>query len=175
MARAAPRARSKGPVQRNLGPKRAVNFSFTRARLHRPRNDASLTRSRAHERKAEGTELPAIVSFLREHVEQEEKRIRIEQRQTYQQWRERQQTAREERLLSGADCKWMQMRKSPHWYCRSNGRTYRLSPTEDKMWNLHRVSSISDDEQGATVGKYRRRGDATKAVAEMAYRPEPRW
>jgi hypothetical protein len=28
------------------------------------------------------------------------------------------------------------------------------------------------DEKGAILGKYQRRGDATKAIAEMAYRPE---
>jgi hypothetical protein len=43
------------------------------------------------------------------------------------------------------------------------------------MWNLYRVNSTSDDEQGVSVGKYKQRGDATKAVADMAYRPEPKW
>jgi hypothetical protein len=43
------------------------------------------------------------------------------------------------------------------------------------MWNLHRVTSASDEEKGALIGKYQRRGDATKVVAEMAYQPEPRW
>ncbi len=43
------------------------------------------------------------------------------------------------------------------------------------MWDLYRVNSTSDDENGALLGKYRARGDATKAVKEMAYKPEPRW
>ena len=33
----------------------------------------------------------------------------------------------------------------------------------------------ADDEKGMVLGKYQRRGDATKAIAEMAYQPEPRW
>jgi hypothetical protein len=37
------------------------------------------------------------------------------------------------------------------------------------------VNSVSDDEKGAFIGKYQRRGDATKVVAEAAYRPEPKW
>jgi hypothetical protein len=125
--------------------------------------------------KAEGTELPAIVGCLRDHVEREEERLRVEREENYRQWREQDRVAREERLLSGADCKWTQLQKSPHWFCRTNGRTYRLSPTKDKMWNLCRVNSTLDDEEGALIGKYRHRGDATKVVTEMAYKPEPRW
>lgn len=125
--------------------------------------------------KAAGTELPAIIGCLQEHVEKEEERLRLEQEERYRQWREQDKIAREQRLLSGADCKWTQIRGSANWYCRANGRTYRLSPTQDKMWHLHRVNSVSDDEQGALIGKYQRRGDATKVVAEMAYQSEARW
>jgi hypothetical protein len=125
--------------------------------------------------KAEGTELPAIIQLLRDHVEREEDRISVEQQDRHQRWREQDRMAREQRLLSGADCKWTQLQKSQCWYCRTNGRTYRLSPTKDKMWNLYRVNSTSDDEKGALIGKYQRRGDATKVVVERAYQPEPKW
>ena len=125
--------------------------------------------------KAEGTELPAIIGLLRDHLEREEERLHAEQQERYRQWQEEDRIAREQRLLSGADCKWTQHRKSPSWYCRYNGRTYRLSPTKDKMWHLHRVNSVSDDEEGVLIGQYQRRGDATKVVAQIAYQPEPRW
>ena len=122
-----------------------------------------------------GTELPAIIGLLRDHVEREEECLRVEQQEQYQQWREEDRIKREQRLTSGADCNWTQLQNSLHWYCRTNGRTYRLSPTKDKMWNLYRVNSTSDDEKGVLIGKYQRRGDATKVVKEMAYQPEPRW
>jgi hypothetical protein len=61
---------------------------------------------------------------------------------------------------------------SQHWYCRKNGRTYRLSPTNDKRWTLDRVSSVSDDEEGSFVGKYQNRRDATKVIAQIAYHDE---
>jgi len=125
------------------------------------------------EEKAAGTELPAIVGRLRDHIEQEEERISFEQQARYQQQREQDRLAREQRLHSGADCKWTQLRGSKTWYCRANGRTYRLSPSQDKRWHLHRVSTVSDDEEGVFVGIYQRRGDATKAVATVAYQPEP--
>ncbi len=125
--------------------------------------------------KAEGTELPAIIGLLRDHVEREEECLHLEQQERYQRWREEDRLAREQRLLSGADCTWTHLRPSPNWYCRANGRTYRLSPTADKMWHLCRVNSVSDEEEGAYIGKYQRRGDATKVVAQMAYQPEPRW
>jgi hypothetical protein len=125
--------------------------------------------------KAAGTELAAIIGLLREHVDHEEDRIRVEQQESYKRWREEDRAAREQRLLLGADCKWTQLQKSPNWYCRVNGRTYRVSPTKDKKWNLCRVNSVSDDEKGVLVGTYQGRGDATKVIAEMAYKPEPRW
>jgi hypothetical protein len=125
--------------------------------------------------RGEGTELPAIIGLLREHVENEEERIRVEHQEQNERRREEDREAQEQRLLSGADCKWTQFRKSQHWYCRANGRAYRLSPTNDKMWQLYRVKAIPDDEEGVLIGKYRARGDATKVVTEMAYKPEPKW
>ncbi len=125
--------------------------------------------------KAEGTELSAIIGLLREYVEREEERLRNEQNQRHQEWRERDRVAREQRLLSGADCGWTQLPKSLHWYCRKNGRTYRLSPANEKMWNLYRVNAVSDEEKGVLLGTYRQRGDATKAIKQIAYKPEPRW
>lgn len=103
--------------------------------------------------KAEGTELPAIVGLLRDHVEREEERLRTERDERYRRQSEEDRIAREQRLLSGADCQWTQLQKSPCWYCRANGRMYRLTPTKGKMWNLQRVNSISDDEEAGVVGR----------------------
>jgi hypothetical protein len=58
---------------------------------------------------------------------------------------------------------------------RANGRTFRLSPNKDKMWELYRVLSVSDDEKGMWIGKYRARGDATKVIKQIAYQPELKW
>jgi hypothetical protein len=125
--------------------------------------------------KTESTELPAIIGLLRDHIESEEERLYAERQQEWQRRREEDRLAREERLLSGADCNWTQLQKSQHWYCRANGRTFRLSPTKDKMWHLYRVKSVSDEEEGYVIGKYKARGDASKVVKENAYQPEPRW
>lgn len=125
--------------------------------------------------KAEGTELVAIIRLLRDYAEGEEERLLVERQERYQQIRDQDRVAREERLLSGADCGWTQLRKSPHWFCRTNGRTYRLTPTKEKRWQLYRVQSTSGDEEGVVIGTYRGRGEATKVIAEMAYKPEPRW
>jgi hypothetical protein len=78
--------------------------------------------------KAESTELPAIIQLLRDYVEKEEDRLRAEQQESYRRWREEHRVAREQRLLSGADCGWTQLRKSPHWYCRMAGLTVRHRP-----------------------------------------------
>jgi hypothetical protein len=124
--------------------------------------------------KAEGTELPAIIQLMRDHLEREEERIRQEQEDNRKRWLQEEREAREQRLLSGADCIWTQLRNSVLWHCRVNGRTYRLSPTNDKMWRLYRVDTFAPDEEGFLLGKYQRRADATKAVKQMAYQAEPR-
>jgi hypothetical protein len=121
--------------------------------------------------KASGTELPAIIGLLRDHVEREEERLRVEQKEQHKQWRKNNRIAQEQRLLSGADCKWTQLAKSPDWHCRTNGRLYRLSPTKDKMWNLYRANSV-DGPNGSLIGKYQNRGDATKVVAQVAFQPD---
>lgn len=119
---------------------------------------------------AETAEAPATESAKAAVITVEVFGARVEVRA-----REEERNRQEQRLLSGADCKWTQFGKSRYWYCRANARTFRLSPTKDKMWHLHRVKSVSDDDEGDLVGKYRRRGDASKVVNEMAYQPESRW
>lgn len=125
-----------------------------------------------HRERAKGAELPTIIGMLREHVENEEKRLRDEQEERWRQTREEERQRREGRLLSGADCGWT-LPNSPNWLCRTNGRAYRLSPTKDRMWDLARVESVADHEPGRWIGKYRYRRDATKIVARIAYEPEP--
>ncbi|MEZ0000953.1 hypothetical protein [Sinorhizobium fredii] len=125
--------------------------------------------------KAEGTELPAIIGLLSEHVECEEERLRVEREEKYKRMRQLEREAAEQRLMSGADCKWTQLGRAPQWYCRTNGRTYRLTPTSDKRWDLHRVNAPSAEENGHHIGRYRGRGDATKIVAQIAYQAEPRF
>lgn len=126
--------------------------------------------------KVDGTELPAIVALLREHVEMAYVRTCEEQREQAQRERELARIAREQRLLSGADCPWTQIQGSQHKYCRANGRAYRLSRTDDKKWSLCRVKSISDGENGGPpLGKYQRPEDATKAIEQLAYQPEAKW
>lgn len=117
--------------------------------------------------------MPAILGLLREYTLREEERLRALQRQRYLEGREQDRRDREQRLFSSADCRWTQYQKL-YWFCRTNGRTYRLSPASDNMWNLHRVKSISAEESGILMGKYRSRRDASKAVATMAYQPDPR-
>lgn len=118
--------------------------------------------------------MSAIIGLLRDHVEREGERLHLEQRERYEQAREEHRLAREQRLLSGADCGWTQLQKTLNWFGRANGRTDRLSPTKDKMWPLHRVKAVADDEEGILIGTYQRRGDAIKVV-EVARQPEPRW
>lgn len=124
--------------------------------------------------KSEGTELPAILARLREFIETEEARLAEERQRAYRKAQDELRDAQVQRVFSGSDCMWTQITGSLHWYCRVNGRTYRLSPMENRMWQLCRVVQVGDSEDGNDLGRYRGRGDATKAVADMAHRPEPR-
>jgi len=123
--------------------------------------------------KAEGTELPAVIGAIQEWAEQEEVRQWHEREAARQRQIEEERVALEQRLLSGADCKWTPLNKSVEVYCRMNGRTYRLSRTGNTTLELHRIKSLAD-QQGLLIGTYRTRADATKVIAEAAYLPEPR-
>ncbi len=125
--------------------------------------------------KAEGTEMRAIIGRLRMHIEDEDIRMWKEHRERSEKRLEERKQAAQDRLNSGADCPWTQRPKSKHLYCRRNGRLYRLSPTnDDGRVRLFRVQQIDDDERGDVLGLYQSRGDAAKAVKEIAYRPERR-
>ncbi|MDX9862696.1 MAG: hypothetical protein RBS99_17450 [Rhodospirillales bacterium] len=122
---------------------------------------------------AAGTELPAVIGALQEHVEGEERRLRVEQKTAWRMRVEEERIALQRRFLSGADCKWTSIEKSKELYRRINGRSYRLSPTADKLWKLFRIDSVGDE--GVLIGKYSYRRDVNKLLAKLAYEPEPRW
>jgi hypothetical protein len=121
-----------------------------------------------------GTDMPAIVAAIQQFVEEDNESRRLAQEEAYRAQAEADRLAAEERLLSGADCKWTALGKSKMLHCRVNGRLFRLERQQDKKFHLSRVKSV-DDGGGVLVGRYSGRTEATKAVGEMAYRPEPRW
>ncbi|WP_337186068.1 hypothetical protein [Phenylobacterium sp.] len=121
----------------------------------------------------EGTELPAIVGALQEYVEQERERLRLMAEARRRQILQEEKEALEQRFLAGADCKWTSIGGSRALYIRKNGRSYRLSPTKDKRWDLFRIQDV--DDPGARVGTYGSRGDANKVLSKLAYEAEPRW
>lgn len=123
--------------------------------------------------KAQGTELPAIIGALQEYVEAETERRRVASEAAYRKRQAEEREALERRFLAGADCKWTPLNGSKDVFTRKNGRAYRLSPTKDKRWELFRIADVED--AGARIGAYGTRGDVNKALAKLAYEPEPRW
>lgn len=119
----------------------------------------------------QGTELPAIIGAIQEYVEREDERLRIEREAAWRVATKAAQDALEQRFLSGADSKWTPVGNSKTLYCRINGRSYRLSPTKDKKWDLHRIQSL-EDANGVLIGTYRYRGDVRKVLQEVAYQTE---
>jgi hypothetical protein len=123
--------------------------------------------------KAQGTELPAIVGALQEHIELEEERLRREQAENHQRYKEAERLRLQQRFLSGADCGWTQIGEFEDLYCRRNGRAFRIGRGKDKRWKLHRVADVED--VGVLLGSYQGRRDANKALEQIAYQPEPQW
>ncbi len=121
--------------------------------------------------KALGTDMPAIVGVLRDYIEKEEERLRLEQDAHFRQLRQAEAAAAEQRLLSGADCRWTPQKGTKDVFCRVNGRLFRLTITSDKRVELYRAEGLEAG-KGTLLGRYLKRGDATKAVAQIAYQPE---
>ncbi len=150
---------------------RAINdapFTSRRDEELRPGCEALYARE-----KAEGTELAAIVGALEDFVYFEGLKLEAARAEARRQRIEDERLALEQRFLSGADCKWTAIQRSPELYTRINGRAYRLSPTKDKRWELYRIQSVEDG--GARIGLYGSRGDANKVLTKLAYDPESRW
>lgn len=123
---------------------------------------------------AQGTEMPAAIGTIQAFVEEDRERRRQARQADYLRSMAAQRKAAEERLRSGADCKWTALGASKVVHCRVNARLYRLEPQKDKRWQLLRVAEL-EEQAGEFIGIYGGRKDATKAISEMAYKPEPRW
>ena len=123
--------------------------------------------------KAQGTELPAIIGALQEHIEIEEERLRREQEEAYRRHKDDERIRLEQRFLAGADCGWTSIGNSQDLYCRRNGRAFRIARAKDKRWKLYRIATTED--AGVLLGTYQARRNANQALKQIAYEPEPRW
>lgn len=120
--------------------------------------------------KAAGTEMRAIIGALEEFLEVEEERLRQEQNEAYQQFREQDRIRRQQRFLSGADCGWTPIDGSKELFCRRNGRAFRVGQAKDKRWKLYRIAAV--DDAGELLGTYAGRREASKALEQIAYQAE---
>ena len=129
------------------------------------------------EEKAKGTEFIAILGYLEEWTWGAEERLRQKQDAERRQRIEQDKRNAEARLRSGADCPWTAVSDLAGVYCQKNARLFRLkaldrgeSPLAPKFEALE-VKSF-EDKRGVSIGRYRTRSDASKAVLEVAYKPE---
>ena len=118
--------------------------------------------------KAAGTELIAIIQAINEYLEAETENRRIRRDEEFKKKAQEQRLALEQRFLSGADCKWTTLGNSAEFYCRKNGRAFKIFQNAEKMWISMRIKS-ADDQIGDIIGKYKLRGDATKVINQLAY------
>jgi hypothetical protein len=89
--------------------------------------------------------MPAIIGAIQEFVEEDREFRRRAQQEAYRKRVEADRLAAEERLLSGADCKWSALGKSKTLHCRSNGSPFRLKSQADKKFQLFRVKSLEEE------------------------------
>ena len=126
--------------------------------------------------KATGTEFIAILGWLEEWMIGANERLMRRRQRENEDRIAREKEMAEKRLRSGADCPWTQAVGVADLHCRRNGRLYRLraldgkGPLEPKV-EVFRVHYL-EEKRGASIGRYRTRGDATKAINEIAYKDE---
>jgi hypothetical protein len=128
------------------------------------------------EEKARGTEFVAILGYMEEWYWGAEERLR---QKAAQERRERiavDKRRAEARLRNGADCPWTAATGIADLHCCKNGRLYRLRPlpTTTKHEPAFEVLRVDDLEakRGRPVGRYRTRGEASTAVAKVAYQED---
>lgn len=120
--------------------------------------------------RAAGTEMMAIISAIQEFIEAEEERLRVEREAAYRRSQEEERVRQERMFMAGADSPWIKIGASKDLFSRKNGRTFRISQGKDKRWSLFRIANVED--AGELVGVYAGRGDANKALKQIAYAPE---
>jgi len=128
------------------------------------------------EEKAKGTEFVAILGHLEEWYWGEEERRNQKAMKEYQEQQAEKRRIAEARLRNGADCNWTPLDGMTDLHCCKNGRLYRLRALKPDnkhapAFEVQRVDRL-DAKKGRYVGSYRTRGDATKAVANIAWRED---
>ena len=128
------------------------------------------------EEKGTGTEFIAILGYMEEwHVGAEERRRQKAAQDRREQIIDDKRVA-EARLRNGADCPWTAATGIPDLHCCKNGRLYMLralqtSSKYEPAFEVLRVDRL-DAKRGRLVGRYRTRGEATAAVAKVAYQED---
>jgi hypothetical protein len=123
--------------------------------------------------KAQGTEMPAIIGALQEHIEFEEDRLGREREVARLRYQAEAHLRARQRFMAGADCGWTKLDESDGFFCRRNGRTFKTVQDKDKRRSLFRVTGPGD--KGAILGTYQGRRDASKALEKIAYGRELQW
>jgi hypothetical protein len=103
--------------------------------------------------KEAGTEMPAIIGRLSDYIGAQWQRLRDEERAKDARRLEMARLQRERRLLSYADCPWIQIKGSKFVYCRKNGRVFQLKPNSDKSLTLYRVQTVDHAASGKMIGR----------------------
>lgn len=136
---------------------------------HYPNEDVKASCLALYEaEKAQGTEMPAIIGALQEHIEVEEDRLSRKRDEAYRRHQAEERVRAQQRFMAGADCGWTKLDGSEGFYCRRNGRTFRTVQDKDKRWSLFRVTAPED--KGALLGTYQGRRDANKALEKNRLR-----
>lgn len=129
------------------------------------------------EEKARGTEFIAILGWLEEWTWGAQERLRRKQEEERHERIAQDKRNAEARLRSGADCPWTALVGFSDLYSRKNARLFRLKPF-DKVdsvfapkFEVLEVKSF-EDKRGVPIGRYRTRSDASKAILDVAYKPD---
>ena len=105
-----------------------------------------------------------------------EERLRQKQEKDRREQIAKQKQVAEARLRNGADCPWTAATGITDLHCRKNGRLYRLRGLQttnkfEPAFEVLRVDHLEAN-RGRSVGRYRTRSDASKAVTNVAWQED---
>jgi hypothetical protein len=128
------------------------------------------------EEKAKGTEFIAVLGYLEEWTWGTEERLRQKQEKDRREQIAKEKQVAEARLRNGADCPWTAATGITDLHCCKNGRLYRLRGLQttnkfEPAFEVLRVDHL-EAKRGRSVGRYRTRSDASKAVTNVAWQED---
>lgn len=141
---------------------------------HYPNDDVKASCLELYEaEKAQGTEMPAIIGALQEHIELEEDRLSREREEARLRYQAEERLRAQQRFMAVADCGWTKLDGLDGAFAAGTGG--HLKPCRTRTNAGRRFGSPDLKTRARSLARTRDAGTRTRHLRRSPYGPEPQW